>query len=248
MNGHLHTLIGAHAANAVTTRERESFEKHLPDCAHCAQETRELQETVALLGAAAAAPVPPQLRPRLMATVARTRQDPPLRHQPTTRPSADVSGVVMSRARRCSLSAAACLAVLSIGLGGYATQLRGDLSDLRQQDKQVAAVRTAPDARTVTATTGSATGTVTISKQADQMVFLSDGLPDLPRSRTYQIWFIGSDGPRSAGTFDPDKSHHDAKILSGMEGEDQLMVTNEPAPGTLRPTTAPVLRLDLRSI
>ena len=62
---------------AVLLRDRETeqaeFEAHLQSCAPCQIEVRELLETTALLGIAAAQPVPPALRAAVLDEVSRTR-------------------------------------------------------------------------------------------------------------------------------------------------------------------------------
>jgi hypothetical protein len=234
----VHALVGAYAVDAISARERGLFEDHLPDCPTCAQETRELAATVALLGAAAWAPAPPQLHTRVIARIAETRQDGSLRGFRT----AGRAGAAM---RRAALAGAACLALIGVGLGGYAAHLHSDLTGLQDRDRQAVALSTAPDARTMSTTAGGITGTVTLSRHSGQMMFLARGLDHLPTGRTYQIWLSGPDGLRSVGTFRPAGERPDAVLLAGPGTAQRLMVTDEPAPGSVRPTTAPLLQLDL---
>src|SRR5579859_6433301 len=72
-----HTLAGAYAMDAVSVPDRERFEQHLAGCEDCAQEIASLREATAMLGAAAAEPVPAGLKERIMAAAAVTRQRPP---------------------------------------------------------------------------------------------------------------------------------------------------------------------------
>ena len=53
-----HTLAGAYAMDAISGPDRERFERHLAGCAECAQEIASLREATALLGTAAAEPMP----------------------------------------------------------------------------------------------------------------------------------------------------------------------------------------------
>ena len=53
-----HTLAGAYAMDAISTKDRDRFERHLARCEECAREIASLRETTALLGAAAAEPCP----------------------------------------------------------------------------------------------------------------------------------------------------------------------------------------------
>src|ERR1700761_8375164 len=101
----LHSLTGAYAAGALDADENELFESHLAGCAQCQVEVRELVETAALLGVAAAQPAPPNLRGAVMAEVARTRQMSPVVVSLTERASRGRRPL-----RRWTQSAVACLA------------------------------------------------------------------------------------------------------------------------------------------
>lgn len=250
-NADLHVLTGAYAGGALPANERDEFEVHLKTCGQCEQEARELVETSALLGVAAAAPPPPDMFVRVMAEVAVTRQLPPLLSQ-QVQPASVESNVVEvpaarwgARTRRWSLTAAACLAVFTIGLGAYATQLQRDNNNLREASSQIAALQTAPDARSITSSKAGVTATVTVSRKANQVMFLSSGLTDLASDRTYQLWLIGKDGPRSAGTFNPSQGKHGAKLIVGPGDAETLAVTEEPSGGSAQPTMKPILMVGL---
>src|SRR5579862_6061654 len=82
-----HTLAGAYAMDAISAPDRERFERHLAGCAECAQEIASLRETAALLGTAAAEPLPAGLKERIVAAAAATRQQPPAEPAAQTRPA-----------------------------------------------------------------------------------------------------------------------------------------------------------------
>jgi len=240
MSPDIHTLTGAYAADALTIVERERFEAHLGECVDCAQEVRELLETTALLGVAAATPAPPQLRDRVMAEVARKRQVPPLL---PVRRAAGAATSWERRTRRWALTTAACLAVVVIGLGAFAFQLYRDAQQSRQLADRVSAVLTAPDVQSVTASSDGSTATVVVSRQRSEMVFLSR-LPGAPQRHTYQLWMLGPSGATSAALLGP-SGHPAPLILRGPAGADSLGVTIEPAGGSRQPTTDPVLLVRL---
>src|SRR5690242_8222429 len=73
-----HTLAGAYAMDAISAKDRDRFERHLTGCEECAREIASLRETTALLGAAAAEPLPAGLKQRVMAAATMTRQQPPV--------------------------------------------------------------------------------------------------------------------------------------------------------------------------
>ena len=244
MSTDMHALTGAYAGGALPADERQMFEAHLAACAQCEQEVRELLETTALLGVAASEPPPPALRGRVLAEIGQVRQLPPLlsqQHAATVVPLRRSE----SRLRRWTLTAAACLAVFTIGLGAYAAQVQRELSDLRDHTDQVAAVQTAPDALSVTGSKRGATATVTASRKQNQLVFMSSGLAELRKGRTYELWLIGKDGPQPAGTFTPSDGRHDAKIIDGIGDAEALGITEEPAGGSPRPTTPVLLAINL---
>lgn len=246
MTTDMHALSGAYAAGALPDGEREEFESHIATCSQCEQEVRELQETAALLGLAASAPPPPALRARVMAEIAETRQLPPLLSQQRTAPDAPIPlRRPESRLRRWTLTAAACLAVFTIGLGAYAAQVQRELSDLRKQAEQVTAVQTAADARSITASSRGAVATVTASRKANQLVFVSRGLSDPREGRTYQLWLIGKDGPQPAGTFEPASGRHEARILTNISDAVKLGITEEPDGGSAAPTTPVLMAIDI---
>src|SRR5215470_19665591 len=72
-----HTLAGAYAMDAISAKDRDRFERHLTGCEECTREIASLRETAALLGAAAAEPLPAGLKERVMAAATMTRQQPP---------------------------------------------------------------------------------------------------------------------------------------------------------------------------
>jgi anti-sigma-K factor RskA len=242
MSADMHNLTGAYAANALTADERELFERHLRDCAECTQEVRELQETASRLGAAAAAPVPAELRQRVVAEVAGTRQVQPL----LSIGGADRPRRLGGPVSRWLVAVAACLAVALAGLGGYAVNLYQDLQQSRQVAAQVASVLTAPDAETSTASSDSGPrGTVVVSRERGQLVFLPAELPDVAEDRTYQAWLLGPGDPRSAGLLSPDNERTEP-VLAPVRGDVEAVgLTVEPAGGSAQPTMQPLLVVPL---
>ncbi|NEB82028.1 zf-HC2 domain-containing protein, partial [Streptomyces sp. SID14478] len=73
----LHTLTGAYAVHALSDEERVAFERHLADCAACAQETAELTATAARLGLAATLTPRAALREQVLQRITTVRQESP---------------------------------------------------------------------------------------------------------------------------------------------------------------------------
>jgi anti-sigma-K factor RskA len=238
----LHTLAGAYALDALPTDDRARFEGHLARCEACAQEVRGLREATAQLGVAVAAPPPPRLRASTLARIGQVRQLPP-----------SVPDLAVERARRARRPprfalglAAACLIVALIS-GIFAVRSQQDLERARSANLAVAAVLSAPDARTVTGsaqTGGSAT--VVVSRSSGRIVFASSGLKRLPRSQTYELWLMSPRSARPAGLLRPDAAGQTRPLVAGsLRDADRVGLTVEPAAGSPQPTTTPVLVLTL---
>ncbi|GII78820.1 hypothetical protein Sru01_38020 [Sphaerisporangium rufum] len=240
-----HTLAGAYALHAVDDLgELAAIEGHLAGCPECAEEARGLRETAARLGAAVAVAPPPALRARVMAEIGLVRQLPPA--VPPARAHAAPAAARSWWPRAATALAAACLAV-AVGLGVVVVRTRDQLDAERDGGRRIAAVLAAPDSRSVTARTGAGgTATVVVSRSEQSMVFFSSGMAALPQGRTYQLWRIGRDGPRPDRLTRPDTAGRvPPTVLGGLGDATKVAVTVEPAGGSARPTTEPLLVLDL---
>ena len=248
MSADLHTLTGAYAAHALSDTERQAFERHLEACPACAQEVRELEATTARLGAAAASP-PPELWDRIRAQALVTRQLPPVVGRAERRRRAGRRGTAAGRRVPLLLAAAAALlvAVLSVTALNLGLLGRADRAD-RTADL-VAAVLAAPDARRVAAQPGgTGQATVVVSRQRGRAVFVADGLPPAPAARTYQLWVVSRSGPRPAGLVQVAGEGRVTRLLDGpVTGNEQVAMTVERQGGAARPTSEPVVVVDLEA-
>jgi anti-sigma-K factor RskA len=225
----LHVLTGSYALDALSPRERDSFERHLARCASCAAEVRGLRETAARLAMAWALRPPPRLQARVLAAACRTRQLPP-------RPGA--SRLARDRWRRAprlllATSAASMAAAVTIGV----TQVV--IRPQQAPGAAVSRVEQAPDARTqiMPASVGGAV-TLVISLRLKEAVVTAAGMPAPSGSRVYQLWVIGPGGARPAGfvTAGP-------VLAAGIGPGDRIGITVEPAGGASRPTTKLVVMM-----
>lgn len=120
----------------------------------------------------------------------------------------------------------------------------------RSADAEIAAVLSAADARVASAATSAGgTATVVASRRGGTVVFTSSGLPVLPPTSVYELWFIGSAGVRPAGLVpasDLDDGSAVLVLATGLLGDDAVGVTVEPAGGTDAPTTTPIVVLTPR--
>jgi anti-sigma-K factor RskA len=253
-----HTLAGAYAMDAITARDRERFERHLAGCEECAQEVAGLREATAMLGAAAAEPLPAGLKERVMAVAAVTRQQPPAEEQAArTRTWAGATDTVGSRLRslgwpgRLTLAAgtAAAAAVLAIAVvfGVTNGSMQQQLNQAQASTQQIAAVLTARDAHMMTgAVADGGTAAIVMSHARHALVFTAKGLRPLPASHGYELWLIGPAGTRPVKMLPASSNGMTGPVIaSGLRAGDHLALTDEPAGGSARPTTPMMLDVAL---
>jgi anti-sigma-K factor RskA len=121
------------------------------------------------------------------------------------------------------------------------------LSSAQADNAAIAALMSAPDARTTSvATSAGGTATVVSSLREAAIVFTSFGLRALPATEVYELWFIGRDGARPAGLVPAESNGGTSPVLaSGLVPGDKVGVTIEPAGGTAAPTTTPIVVMAL---
>ena len=124
------------------------------------------------------------------------------------------------------------------------------LAGARAVDAEIAGLLSAPDALVASAATAAGgTATVVASRRSAAVVFTSVGLPVLPPTAVYELWFIGAGGARPAGLVPaapPGAVQGTPPVLApGLSGGDAIGVTVEPAGGSAAPTTTPIVVLSL---
>lgn len=263
MREELHTLAGAYALDALPARDRRQFEGHLSRCPACAVEVRGLQTTAGRLAAAVAVRPPPRLRAAVLGQIDQVRQFPPATNVGALR-DRRVGGAARRRRpgmwwatwRRWRLGLAAGLAAgvvaasaaVAITSGTEADRLQRRLQQAESANQDVAVVLAASDARKVTQPVQSGDGVATVisSKSQGRLVFAGDGLAGLPESRTYELWLMGAGDPRPAGLLKPDSAGRMQPVIAAWGDEtDRVGLTVEPAAGSARPTTDPLVILPL---
>ncbi|GAA3419500.1 anti-sigma factor [Streptosporangium vulgare] len=254
MNDDLHTLSGAYALHALPERDVALFEAHMSRCEACAVEVRGLSETAARLALGAAEPPPRAMKARVMRRIAEVRQEPPILERqaaPSDRPgesgrenvvplrgASPWRGRVLTGLAAVSTAAAVVLGVVAV-----------DAAREREQLRQVVAVIAAPDAETVRQRVSSGgTGVVVMAPSQGRMLFTATGLPPLPGSRVYELWMMGGDGVRPAGLLERAADGSVVPVLATpLRGDERVGLTVEPAGGSDRPTTTPIMIADLPS-
>ncbi len=243
----LHTLAGAYVLDAVTDAERSAFAGHLDACPECRDEIRELREVAARLAVAAAIQPGPELRTRLIRATTRVSQLGPVAG----------SGAASGRGRRrrriaarpLTLAVAAIVAVAVVGAGVVTYEVRQQAASSQQQGHMIAAVLTAPDAVMLSAKI--ATGgraTVVMSHRERALVFTAHGLALLPAAKAYELWLMGPGGDKPAGMLRLRQAGmSDPAVISGLGPGDMVAVTIEPAAGSARPTSPPIVLIGMKT-
>lgn len=254
-----HTLAGAYAMDAISAPDRARFERHLARCQECEQEIASLREATARLATATAVTPPPDLKQRVMAAAAMTRQQPPAAvpaDGPALTRDARLPRAATWLAKhgwrvRLAVAAGAVTAVVvlaaAVVFGTSNGAMRQQLNQAQASSQQIAAVLTAKDAAMMTGTvTDGGTVTIVMSPSMRELVFTAVGLHALPASRGYELWLIGPAGDRPVGMVPLSANLMTSPVIaSGLRSGDHLVLSAEPAGGTRHPTTPMMLDLTL---
>jgi anti-sigma-K factor RskA len=257
----LHTLTGSYAVDALPPDELDEFERHLTHCGSCASEVRGLRETAARLALAVAEQPPAQLRSQVLAAAERTRQLPPVTSQRASRgaPRSIRSARSARAARRVwipriSVVAAAASVALAVVFGvsqsntsSRLSTLENQLSAARVHNQQVDSVLAQGDLRLVSNKT-SVGGSVSaiVSPSVARLVVVTSGLPALPAGKVYELWLLGPSVAQPSGLLTEVEHGRTAPVVAtGYVKGYKLGITVEPAGGTLKPTTNPIVAMPL---
>lgn len=250
-----HDLVGAYVLDALDESERAAFERHLGACIECRDEVDHLHEATAALASTQADRPPAALRQRVLEQSRGMAQDRP----DGAEPQADGAAALPDRDGDRSLSASdpllkrrpalgrrglALVAALLIGLAVVTfASLQGDPSPVEQI--RLAAERGADaevenlldrfgDQLTVDEVVTDRATTARVVRGDDTAVLLTDGLPALAGSQTYQAWVIDVDGPTSAGVLG--SAAEPSGALGALPDDvEAVAVSVEPAGGSEQP-------------
>jgi len=239
-----HSLSGAYALDALEAgSERDRFTRHLSRCQSCASEVRGFREVATAMAFAAAAEAPAELRGRVLAAAARTRQLPP-----------EVAGGSHTRPRRTRswvpwLSGVVATAsiVVAVLFGFAQAHTQDELNQVKAENQAISLLLSAPKAKLLTyEVTHGGVATVVLAADRHELAVVTTGLPALPSGQVYQLWLIGKPKIVSAGLLPPAKNGQTPAVLAtGVAKGDTLGLTVEPAGGSAQPTTTPILALPL---
>jgi anti-sigma factor RsiW len=244
----LHSLSGAYALDALDSpAERERFARHLSNCPACEGEVRGLREVATALAFAATTEAPAEMRGRVLAAAARTRQLPPevRSHRAHARPR---------RARRPVpwvpwLSGAVAMASIAVAVffGLSQSHTQDELNQARAQNQALSVVLSAPKVQVLSQVSAKGgTAIVVLAAERHELAVVTTGLPALPAGKVYQLWLISKAKTVSAGLLPQAKSGQTPAVLAtGAVKGDALGLTIEPAPGSAQPSTKPIVDLPL---
>ena len=239
----LHTLVGAYVLDAVSPDERARFAAHLAWCSACGAEVSELREAAARLGTAQAAQARPELREATIAAARLTGQLAPVLARTDVQAGQGRAARRSPAIRWMSAAAAVVAVAAAVAVGTHAVDMQGPHS--RPAAAVVTGVLLAPDAvmRSAPVRTGGM-AIVVASRRKHMAVFIAHGLRSLPRARRYELWLMGPRGERPAGLLAVHQGGMAGPaVISGMSRGDMVGLTVEPASGSLKPTSVPVLMI-----
>jgi anti-sigma-K factor RskA len=246
----LHTLAGAFVLDAVSAEERDRFAAHMAACHQCSQEVAELREAAARLGTAQAVHPRAELRDDTIRAAYRTGQVGPVVPQKAGTEQG-LTGRWSRRSRSgrgrpavpaALTAAAAVVAAAAIALGTHYADMRGQ-GRTGPAAHAISSVLNAPDAVMRTAPISSGGMAVVVTSRHEHMaVFIAHGLRGLPLARKYELWLMGPRGERSAGMLRMQaRGMAGPALIKGVASGDMVGLTVEPASGSLRPTSKPVV-------
>ena len=226
MTEDLHHLAAAYALDALDETERREFEAHYPTCAICSAEVSDYRETAARLSELSATAPPPDLKDRLMAEIATTRQIAPIVPERIV-DLAERKRRNQPRLRILALAAAAVVAVVGF-VGGLQFADSGDDPD---------AVLVAADAETLRLEGEAGSARVVWSPSEDRAVLIASDLGDPGTGMAYELWLIDADGPNPTGLFTPDgDGNATVELALGGRSPAAWGITIEPDTGSDQPT------------
>lgn len=234
-------LKDAYVLDALPDEERRSFEDYL--AAHPERQA-EIDELGAVAGLLAFSPheqEPSQELRRRVMDVVEAEAAP---RQRSRRSLFAGLGEYLG-ARGLALGAAA---VLVIGLLSWNVLLQNQVQDLRGAVKDAQTRRQVQQTQTIElqgswAEQGTNAEVAAIDK--NRVLLVAEDMPSVPENKTCQIWVIHDDVPKPSGLFQPGSKMTATAITSSIKKADAIAVTVEPAGGSKKPTSDPVLAAKL---
>jgi anti-sigma-K factor RskA len=230
-------LKGAFVLGALPEGERRELEEYL--AAHPERQA-EIDELGAVAGLLAFSPheqePSPELRRRVMEVVKAEAAPRSARRRSVFTRFGEYLG-----ARSLALGAAA---LLVIGLLLWNVLLHNQVNNLQGQVKDAQTQQQVQQGRTIElqgswADQGVHAELTSIDK--NQVILMVKNMPSVPDDRTCQVWVIHGDTPEPSGLFRPQGNMTATPITHSIKKANAVAVTVEPAGGSKKPTSNPVL-------
>jgi anti-sigma-K factor RskA len=241
-------LKDAYVLGALPEEEKLSFEEYL--AAHPERQA-ELDELGAVAGLLAFSPQEqepsPELRSRVMEIVEAEAEPRRVRGRSTFARVGDFLSV-----RSLALGAAALLVIGLLSwnvllqdqvqdLQGQVQDAQGQVQDLQAQVEDAQDQRQSPTIELEGSWADQGANAEVVSIHKNQAILVAKDMPSVPEERTCQIWVISDDVPKPSGLFQPDQNVTAAPGTNSIKKGDVIAVTVEPAGGSKKPTSDPVL-------
>lgn len=235
-------LLVGYALDILEPSDLTAVDRLLDQQPELRQTAAELRRTVQLIAYSVAPATPPaDLRQRTLDYVTR----------PTPRSPRPAAPSQRSRSRWGTLFAGLSALLLLVATLGWLqwNTLRHDIAQLRIDVQQNQAhyhdlVVSVAQAESLVQLTGER-GDGTLIQRSSTTALLIAQLPTLPADRVYQVWSItGDNAPMSIGTLQIDSNGYGSLELATdtIITADVVAITDEPAPGSVAPTTDPLLK------
>ena len=214
----------AYVLGALEPEEAEAFSRHLDTCVVCRDEVAAFEHTAnALAMAPPQHPAPRGLKRRVMRAVRESDADTQPQAAPARRPRRFGSGL-FARPAAAGLAALAVVVVIGaiiVGSNGSS------------------------GTRTITAAVTGSPGTAQLSVSGGHGQLVMRNFPQPATGHIYELWELrsGAKAPQPTGTlFSVNSSGAgNVGVPGGLHGVSKVLVTQEPAGGSLAPTTTPVI-------
>jgi anti-sigma-K factor RskA len=229
-NGHerYEDELAAYMLGSLEGDEAAAFEEHLASCQRCQARERWLRASVDVLPSSVEQIEPPPALRELLMEIVREETGVPqdaARPRPPARPARGLRAWFGSFTLRPAGALAGVLILLAAGVAGYS------IGKDESGTTRIAASGTAAAPQT----------TGTLVRTGDVGVLRVSNLPQRP-NRVYEVWLVQNGKPLPSTLFQVGKDGTGAAgIPDGLDDSTQVMVTSEPAGGSLQPTTKPLL-------
>ena len=234
-------LVEAYVLDALSIEERAEVEAYLRENPEAQAEMEELQSVASLMALVPEERQPaPELRQRLMRAV--ETEAGPVRATLRGQSGEERGGILRHfgdffSGRNVAWGLAA--AVL-IGLLSWNPLLPSELQQTREVGSgEMQSMRLSGSGMPE----GSSAEVLAFPDR--EAVLVAEDLPKLEDDQTLQIWVIDDDVPHSAGTFRPEDGMVTVPVTRSLKGADVIAITVEPAGGSEKPTSEPMLTAEV---